>query len=298
MTPLDPGDAAGVLARSSARRGRRPACPSPAPTRGPAACAASSRGRTGWRRRRRSRPTAARAARRRRGRPRPRTGRGCAARTRPRRGPCRRRSGGPGSGRRSRPSPPAPRRASPATSTPSCRTRPSVGRSRPLRCRTSVDLPLPFWPTIATDLAGVDRQVDAVERARPVRVDEPDALERRAAVIASPDQRRIEAARRAAPGASRIRDWRVDAPARSSRGSARTVVGRPVERDPAVVEDDDPAAQAVEQVGLVLRDQQRRAGRGQAAQRLADEPRPLRVELGRRLVEDEVRAVASPAARR
>ena len=57
-------------------------------------------------------------------------------------------------------------------------------------------------------------------------------------------------------------------------------------------------AQAIEQVGLVLGDEQRRSGRGQRAQRLADEARALRVELGGRLVEHEVSAVASPAARR
>ena len=85
-----------------------------------------------------------------------------------------------------------------AMSAPSCRTRPSVGRSRPSRWRTSVDLPLPFWPTIATQLAGPDGQVDAVERARAVRVDEPDALERERGHATDPsraDERRVEAAR-------------------------------------------------------------------------------------------------------
>ncbi len=56
-----------------------------------------------------------------------------------------------------------------------------------------------------------------------------------------------------------------------------------------LVEHDDPVAQAVEQVGLVLDDEQRGPARGQLAKGLADQPRAFRIELGRRLVEDEVR---------
>ena len=87
---------------------------------------------------------------------------------------------------------------------------------------------------------------------------------------------------------------------RSPRGAGRRdVAGRAVEHDPAGVDRDDPRAQ------------RRRAGRSCArrsaatcrrpracAERLADQPRPGRVELGRRLVEDRRGAAASRAARR
>ena len=77
-------------------------------------------------------------------------------------------------------------------------------------------------------------------------------------------------------------------PSASSRGSARTVAPGPSSDDPPGVDHDDPVAQPVEQVGLVLDDEQRGPGRRELAERLADQPRPLRVELGGRLVEDEV----------
>ena len=73
---------------------------------------------------------------------------------------------------------------------------------------------------------------------------------------------------------------------------------RSVERDPAVIDDEDPIAQAVEQVRLVLDDEQRGPARGELAERRADEPRALGVQLGGRLVEDEVAQAAWPAARR
>ena len=48
----------------------------------------------------------------------------------------------------------------------------------------------------------------------------------------------------------------------------------------------------------MLGDEERRPGRGQRPERLADEPRPGRVELRGRLVEDDVARAASRGARR
>ncbi len=92
--------------------------------------------------------------RRRAGRYPPREGPGCAARTRPRDRPSARTAARRGSGTRTRRSGPARRPGDRRSASPSSSTRPSAGRSRPLRCLTSVVLPEPFWPRIATASPG------------------------------------------------------------------------------------------------------------------------------------------------
>ena len=137
--------------------------------------------------------------------------------------------------------------------------------------------------------AGADRQVDPVQRARPVRIHEPDALEgeRRHATRPSPRASPGSRPRAASARASRIRDG-GSTPQPSSRGSARTVSAGPSRAIRPGVDHRDPVAQAVEKVGLVLDDEQRRPRPRELAEALADESRPFRVELRGRFVEDEV----------
>ncbi len=77
-------------------------------------------------------------------------------------------------------------------------------------------------------------------------------------------------------------------PQPSSRGSSRVAAAGPSRtiRPPSTTA--TRLAEPVEQVGLVLGDEERGAGRGEIAERRGDEPRPLRVELRGRLVEDDV----------
>ena len=100
-----------------------------------------------------------------------RSGRRCARRTRPLIRPSPRRSGGQDPGRPDRRAWPAERSGWCAVSSSPTVTRPSVGRNRPLKWRTNVDLPEPFWPTMATRSPARDVQVDAVQRADAARVD-------------------------------------------------------------------------------------------------------------------------------
>ena len=145
------GPAARGRARSSARRGRRPAAARPGRPRGRAGGACRrSRCRPGGRRRGRSR--SGRAARR---------------RARPRR-PWRASAGaraGAGSRARSgaRRARPAGRRARPAartapgsrtTSWPATNARPAVGASSVVRMRTAVVLPAPLWPSRPSTVPG------------------------------------------------------------------------------------------------------------------------------------------------
>ncbi len=143
-------------------------------------------------------------------------------------------------------------------------------------------------PVLADDRHGLARlecQVHVGQRPRAVRVDEPHVLD---ADCGHDEDSRIVAGR-----TQRVREADAATADRprgpSSAGSSRTDAAGPFDDDSSIVEDDDARAEPVEQVGLVLGDQQRSAGRRELAQRLADEARPLRVELGRRLVEDEVR---------
>ena len=260
--------------RSSARRGRRPACPSRGSRRAPAASAASSRGRTGSSRRRSSRPVGDerlvdRAARGpRRAGPRFRGPNATSVRTV---------AGedlaiGVLEGEPDRRAPGAATRR-PAASAPSTRTRPSVGRSRPLKWRTRVDLPDPFWPTIATRSPRRIVEVDAVEGARrrrgrrgrgPRSGGRRRRRRSRRAVTRGPrrarrrrpqDRRRARRApARAAPGPAARR------PSAASRGSSKTAAVGPSStiRPPSIAT--IRRAEAVEQVGLVLGDQERRPG--------------------------------------
>ena len=85
-------------------------------------------------------------------------------------------------------------------------------------------------PVLADDrdrLARRDREVDAVERARAVGVDEADALEveaGHASTAAGSSPRDASAPATAGPGSAGPR------PRATSRASSRTVAGRPVER--------------------------------------------------------------------
>ena len=54
------------------------------------------------------------------------------------------------------------------TSWPATQARPDVGGSSVVSMCTAVDLPAPFGPEEAVDLAGLDAQVDPVNRARPL----------------------------------------------------------------------------------------------------------------------------------
>ena len=155
--------------RSSARRGRAP--PGPSRGRWPArrACAATGRGRTGWS------PA----------RPQP-DRREAAARRGPRCPPAARpRFRGPNATSRStdrsnswssgfwKTNPMVARelgRRSAGGVRAVDRDPPAAGRSRPLRCLTSVVLPEPFWPTIATRLARLDRERDAAHGLDAARV--------------------------------------------------------------------------------------------------------------------------------
>ena len=169
-------------------------------------------------------PTASRRRGRRPGPPSPRAP-GSEARTRPRTGPCPRRSGDPGSGRRSRP---APRASDPLAGDVDAvvRTRPSVGRSRPLSWRTIVDLPLPFWPTIATrSPAAIARSTRRAPASRPDRRS-PRPRGRATSCDKCPSprrQRRVEAARGAAPApaGSATAARRPSPPAADLRGPSR-----------------------------------------------------------------------------
>ena len=158
---VDDGRAPGGRARSSARRGRRPAFASRARRRSRAAGGSTGRGRTGLR------PAAPRG-RRRPGSPRPRPSSSrpaqaerSAPRTRPRRGTSARTAARPGPGTSARPARAARRDVADRSVVPAIETRPAVGRSRPFQCRTSVDLPEPLRPTIAT------RSPVSIERSTP-----------------------------------------------------------------------------------------------------------------------------------
>ena len=206
-------------------------------------------------------------------------GRGSSGRTRPRTGPSPRRSAGPGSGTRSRPGPPMPRptrqrhrrrrggrgprsvgggrRDGEPASTCRCR---SGRRPRPVRPRRS--------------------QVDAVQRTRAIRIDEADAVE-------SSGSRQTAARRgnaRSSAPATRAR-IRRSTPRSRAAGPEDVPAGPSSAIRPS--SSDDPLAQPVEKVGLVLDDEQGGPARGQLAKGRADQTRAFWVELGGRLVEHE-----------
>ena len=276
--------------RSSARRGRRPACPSRGSRPGRAASAASSRGRTGSS----GRPCRGRSRERRvdgaveLG---ARAARGCAARTRPRPGPCRRRSGDPGPGTRARRvaarcgDPPAGRvdavdedpalgrpeqavevaderrlsasrsgrRSPPARRRAIARSTPSSARVPPGRRGRA-----PPSGSRRGRSAAVHRGCVPPARCRPRR---RRARGRRAPGRAAPAP---AARRRARPAAGRRRPRPSVRRARSGRRrSRRSALHSPSRRSVlcSAIRSDVP-------------------GLGQRPERLADEPRPCRVELG------------------
>ena len=114
------------------------------------------------------------------------------------------------------------------------RTRPRSGRSSPLRCFTSVVLPEPFWPTIATRLAGRDRQVDAAQRLDAARVAVDEA--------ADVDRHRLGRSRTARPSEARVCSTAPASEPRRPR-SPRAQPPRPPRRTPRAP-DRRPAASA------------------------------------------------------
>ena len=218
--------------RSSARRGR--GRPGPSPARSPArrASGPTGRGRTGWSARFVVRPTAASAA---------------VDEPRPSCRPSRPRLRGPKATSRStdrsnswssgfwntNPTGRGELVDGPlARVRPSSGTRPAVGRSRPLRCFTSVVLPEPFWPTIATASPGLDLQVDAPERLDATRVAVDEPLDGDPAPAVAPGRRRPVAERVVVGPADRARrsDGRVPG---SAAGDRRLVEGLRAGRSPA-----------------------------------------------------------------
>ena len=110
-------------------------------------------------------------------------------------------------------------------------------------------------------IAGRDRQVDAVQCARPLGIGEPDALERH--------RRHARHRRGPIPRAGDGRERPAGRARAARRPTRRAAVGEHRRRgvvhdDPAGVDRHDPAAHAVEQVRLVLRDQERRPGAASA----------------------------------
>ena len=94
------------------------------------------------------------------------------------------------------------------------------------------------------------------------------------------------------PAAASTRPSRTRAggstPSSTSRGSPKTWSVGPSRHDPTRIQRHDPMADPVEQIRLVLGDQQRRAGLCELPEGLPDQPGPGWIELGRRLVEDDV----------
>ena len=309
---VDPRDAARVLARSSARRGRRPASPSRGSRPGRAASAASSRGRTGSCRRPCPGPSRRAPASTATSRSGARAARGCAARMRPRCGPCPRRSGDPDPGRRARRSPRDGRRGVRAASAPSIED-PALGRSeQAIEVADERRLARSVLADDRDPLAGADRDVDPVERPRSagVDVDEAGRLDDRAGRAAGgrahPRQLRQDAGRRPPDRAPRAASARVSraraggsTPSAAQAGVVEDLGRRSVEDDPAAVDRDDPAAQARRAGPSCARRSGATVPRlGEGSERLADEPRAGRIELGGRLVEDDVARAASRAATR
>ena len=122
-----------------------------------------------------------------------------------------------------------------------------------------MDLPLPFWPTIATRLAGAGSR----GRRRRAPASRPGRRSRRRRARSSSCRHSVAGSRppRARSPARAGRSSGGSTPIASSRSVGEDVCGGSVEHDPSAVDDDDPVAQPVEQVGLVLGDQQRRPGR-------------------------------------
>ena len=223
------GRCRGRPGRSSARPGRRPACPWPAPTPGPAACAASSPRSYGFvvaarrRARRPSRAPAAAAATSAVERPRMRGPKATSSRTLPREDlAVRVLEDDPDAGRERRD--PLPGDVDAVVEDA------PLGRAEEaVESRTSVDLPLPFWPTMAT------RSPGAMARSMPASARVPSGYTKPTASRRSVGQCHRPAAgsrpRAASARASRTRRRRVDAPARPGRGSSSVAGGRTVDHD-------------------------------------------------------------------
>ena len=173
-------------------------------------------------------------------------------------------------------------------------TRPAVGRSRPLRWRTSVVLPLPFWPTSATALARADRQVDTVEGAdaRPRGRRGPGRSTASSVIGRHPC--RIRPSIPAAASARRRRTSDGSGTPSPVQAAHRRARPRPVRRAPSPrrrARRRGSRSRARRSVFCSATRTMRAIG-GEPRDRLADERRPGRVELGGRLVEDEVAAAA------
>ena len=146
-------------------------------------------------------------------------------------------------------------------------------------------------------LAGRDGQVDPVERPDlALGVDMDQALDGDAGHATR--SAGSSTVRPAASSARRSRTARRDRHAQVLQPRVgQDVAGGPVEHDAPSVEDQHPGADAGEQVGLLLRDEDRDTVPGQRRERLTDERRPGRIELRGRLVEDQVARAHGQQAR-
>ena len=179
-----------------------------------------------------------------------------------------------------------------AVGRPSSRTSPAVGRSRPLRCRTRVDLPLPFWPMIATGSPSAIAQVDAVERPRPAGID----VDRGRRARSSRAARRVEAGAAwvqplapESPRARRTPRRRLRRPSpRAGRPPAPSPVGPSRTIRPSST-DHDPLGRARRAGPSCARRSGARCPSPRPGRPASRRPAvvPGRVELARRLVEDQ-----------
>ncbi len=170
----------------------------------------------------------------------------------------------------------SPRRTSrlgarPVMSSPLSRIEPRRGRSRPNTVFMSVDLPAPLGPISVTISPGSDLDRHVVQDLH--------------LLVAGADALDAEQAHGACA-------WRAPRYAASTRGSRRTVVGRPFRERPPLAHDDHRVADRHHQVHVVLDEQDGDAALGCQALDVARQLLHLRrVHPGARLVEHEQRGI-------
>ena len=259
-----------------------------------------------------SRPTAASASSTRARDLGRRRGRSSAARTPPRRRPSPRRADGRDSGTRSRPRARLARAAACARSAPSSRTLPAVGVQEPVQVLGERRLAGAVLADERDELAGADREADVVERRASacVGVPEPRTSSDRAARRRARRRRRAARRRRGTSPARAQRaaaavdvERRLGSPRRArstarscgrtpARGAARRRRASSAAGGPS--RDHAPVAQQDQPVGAPRR-RRSRARRASSASRSPRTPastaktsrRPIGIEIGRRLVEQQ-----------
>src|SRR5688500_6490627 len=174
-----------------------------------------------------------------------------------------------------------------AASTPSTVTVPLAGRRSPLRCRTSVVLPRPFCPMSASrSPAAMVRFTSSSARTPLEAYTWPSAVTARSTTKRSLQAGRVDACARRSPSQPDCR--RLGHAELGEAWIGEDLGGGSAHNDAALGQDDDLARDFEKQVGLLLRDQDAGTVPGQAGDGIADQPRSGRVELGCRLVEDEM----------